>query len=192
MLRSVHITHPAYLEYCRGLLGAMVCIKPPQGAQVGAGGGLLEQVRSASSASGRGQAIGLLFTRERVLAWRLYELYELCLTCRCYFCVRCLTVCRCSAAQESGPCEGGCRHMLLPGHSKHGHGMPWGRFLTGRSPRLSSRCPVKPSPLCLCLTTFQQYAVQRHKDKLFVIEKSTTRDINSRHSPPFAPPPPRL
>lgn len=44
MLRSVHITHPAYLEYCRGLLGAMVCIKPPQGAQVG-GGGLLEQVR---------------------------------------------------------------------------------------------------------------------------------------------------
>lgn len=47
MLRSVHITHPAYLEYCRGLLGAMVCIKPPQGAQVGAGGGggNLEQVR---------------------------------------------------------------------------------------------------------------------------------------------------
>lgn len=48
VLRSVHITHPSYLEYCRGLLGAMVCIKPPQGAQVGAGGGgPMEQVREA-------------------------------------------------------------------------------------------------------------------------------------------------
>lgn len=46
MLRSVHITHPAYREYCRGLLGAMVCIKPPQGAQVGAGGRTMEQVRN--------------------------------------------------------------------------------------------------------------------------------------------------
>lgn len=50
VLRSVHITNPAYLEYCRGLLGAMVCVKPPHGAQAGGagggGGGLLEQVRS--------------------------------------------------------------------------------------------------------------------------------------------------
>ena len=46
VLRSVHISHPVYLEYCRGLFGAMVCIKPPQGAHVGGGGGggLLEQV----------------------------------------------------------------------------------------------------------------------------------------------------
>ncbi|CAN0405795.1 unnamed protein product, partial [Ectocarpus sp. 8 AP-2014] len=53
VLRSVHITHPAYLEYCRGLLGAMVCIKPPQGAQVG---GPMEQSLGAGLASGRGRA----------------------------------------------------------------------------------------------------------------------------------------
>ena len=43
VLRSVHVTNPAYLSYCRDLIGAMVCIKPPHGAQA-VGGSLLEQV----------------------------------------------------------------------------------------------------------------------------------------------------
>lgn len=53
VLRSVHVTNPAYLAYCRDLTGAMVCIKPPEGTQAGGGSGsLLEQVRGGGGGRG--------------------------------------------------------------------------------------------------------------------------------------------